>query len=330
MKLTIVIVSYNEKQYIEETINSCLEQNLPFDFEIIIGDDGSDDGSVDLVREYKERYPHIISYFVMNREKNEKIIPSIRVSNVLKKAFSISNGEFITVISGDDLLLNSDKLNKQIVFLENNSDYISCYTDYKKFGLKQADCICKMKCSLSEEVFWAKKYVHISCFVFRKSVLNNLLDRFCDDTGLIFSIIKTGKIKHLPGVDFGYRQRENSIMHKVDKLENYILEVMLYQDVLNFGENSMSSFCHFCCALIYVCVHRNKLVNKKYNKYLQNCNNYSNDILGNVQRINKVELFKFTVVIMMKAFLCDVYYNVKNWMETLSYFVIFGGFEEEK
>ena len=85
MKLSIVIVSYNEKEYLPEAIESCLNQDCDFPFEIIIGDDGSDDGSIELIKQYQSCYPDKIRYFVMDRPESKDIIPALRVSNVIKR-----------------------------------------------------------------------------------------------------------------------------------------------------------------------------------------------------------------------------------------------------
>ena len=52
-------MSYNEKEYLEEAIQSCLCQDVS-DFEIIIGDDGSSDGSIELFEAYAAKFPKII------------------------------------------------------------------------------------------------------------------------------------------------------------------------------------------------------------------------------------------------------------------------------
>ena len=52
MVLSIILVSYNEVSYIREAIESCINQKIDTDFEVIIGDDGSTDGSIDVIKEY--------------------------------------------------------------------------------------------------------------------------------------------------------------------------------------------------------------------------------------------------------------------------------------
>ena len=101
MKLSIIILSYNESRFLEKAVGSCLDQDYD-DYEIIIGDDGSDDGSVDIIKRYAET--NNIKYFVM--ERNAKYyIPSIRVSDIIKRALEIADGQYVCVLSGDDFLL---------------------------------------------------------------------------------------------------------------------------------------------------------------------------------------------------------------------------------
>ena len=59
MKVSIIIVSYNEKKYLMDALDSCLRQTLfqdDVDCEIIIGDDGSTDGSIEQIEIIKELY----------------------------------------------------------------------------------------------------------------------------------------------------------------------------------------------------------------------------------------------------------------------------------
>lgn len=144
-----------------------------------------------------------------------------------------------------------------------------------------------LRSSIKNPSFWSKRYVHISCFIYRREVLKYILGRFCDDTGLNFSILKAGKSKHIQGIMFGYRQRNTSIMHEADKLELYILEVSLFQDILNHGGYLFSSFSRFAKPLLYVYQHRAEIENKKYEKYLRSGSMYDHDLLGQIKNYDK-------------------------------------------
>ena len=51
MKLSVLLLSYNYKHYIQQCIDSILSQRTDFDFEILVRDDGSNDGTESFVKE---------------------------------------------------------------------------------------------------------------------------------------------------------------------------------------------------------------------------------------------------------------------------------------
>ena len=53
IKISIILVSYNEKQYLIDALESCIKQNIECNYEIIIGDDGSDDGKRSITCTFK-------------------------------------------------------------------------------------------------------------------------------------------------------------------------------------------------------------------------------------------------------------------------------------
>lgn len=306
MKLSIIIVSYNEANYIRESIDSCINQKGNIPIEIIIGDDGSNDGSIDIIKEYQTKYPEIIKYFVMERPNTTDIIPSIRVSNIIKRAFSISTGNYFMVMSGDDLLIDEYKTSKQVEFLEQNQNYISCYTDFKKFWNDGKEIECSSNTNISRRSFWSFKYVHISCFVFKDKVLEFLLEDFCDDTGLLFSILLAGKTRAIQGMSFAYRQRDASIMHEADKLELSIIELLLFNDVIQKNAFTNSSLSRFTLHINYVFKHRQELQLDKYKKYINFSCKYDYNILEkiiNYDQLTKKEKKNFDNYIKKTQFL---------------------------
>jgi glycosyltransferase involved in cell wall biosynthesis len=290
VKLSVIIVSYNEKQYLTECVASCLQQSFGKPYEIIIGDDGSNDGSIELIKEIAEKYPKIVKWFVMDRENTVSIIPSLRVSKVLKRAFQMAAGEYLMVLSGDDLICSKYKFARQALFLDQNPQFSSCYTDFKRFWDDGTEETATMRCSIGRANFWSRMYVHISCFMFKRNALNGILNRFCDDTGLLFTILKTGKAGHIPDIMLAYRQRDKSIMHKADKLELQLLEISLYQDIRNQKEFYFSSLARFSDSFHYVYKHKDKLKDYKYKKYLDSAENDNYDFLVQLKDYNNLGL----------------------------------------
>ena len=103
-KVTVIIPTYNRVSFLVEAINSVLEQSFP-DYELIVVDDGSTDGTAQMIKEYAEvRY-----YFQQNRG----------VSAARNLGIKQAKGELISFLDSDDLWLK-DKLVRQVDFFANH------------------------------------------------------------------------------------------------------------------------------------------------------------------------------------------------------------------
>ncbi len=130
-KLSIITINYNNKVGLEKTIKSVVEQSFS-DFEFIVIDGGSTDGSSDIV----EKYKHKITYSVSERDKG--------IYDAQNKGIGVAKGEYCLFLNSGDYLLNTDVLQKVV---ENNlsSDIIACdmQFDYgeKKIVRQQPDSV---------------------------------------------------------------------------------------------------------------------------------------------------------------------------------------------
>ena len=90
MKISVVIPVYNEKNYILEILKRVNNQKKNFDLEIIVIDDGSDDGTKKILEKSSNLYDTLISY-EPNRGKGY----------ALRKGFKASQGELILIQDSD-------------------------------------------------------------------------------------------------------------------------------------------------------------------------------------------------------------------------------------
>lgn len=112
MKLSVIIPCYNFESYLDKCIQSVLEQETNFDYEIIVGDDCSSDSSATILSNYIGR----ISYYVNQN--------NFGYGENTVKLISLCRGEYITYLDGDDFLTDNQKFQKQIDFLDANPEYV--------------------------------------------------------------------------------------------------------------------------------------------------------------------------------------------------------------
>ncbi|MES2960904.1 MAG: glycosyltransferase family 2 protein [Pseudomonadota bacterium] len=125
-KLSVIILAYNVEQYIRQALDSILMQKVNFDYEILIGNDGSTDGTVEILQQYKEKYPDLITLNITGRTPRRGPGDYINFANLYAKI----RGEYFTVLDGDDYWTDENKLQKQIDFLDSNPDYTVCGHNY--------------------------------------------------------------------------------------------------------------------------------------------------------------------------------------------------------
>ncbi len=279
MKLSILLASYNEAEYLPQAVESCRKLGLS-DYEIVIGDDGSSDGSIQLIEKYAQEDPAHIRYFVQDRSDTSNLIASLRVSDLLFRAMEMATGDYLVILSGDDYFYETDFFAEGMAFLQKHPDHSAYVGSYDKVW--QSRTSVHLHQQYPRALYWAGAYIHISAFLFRKSAVTDgiFLDRFCDDTGLSYSLAFAGDWKYTDEKVFAYRQRESSITHASDPLQLAIAELMLLQDTLNKGRLTKQSYARFCQPAWYVFTHREEAQAEKYKKYRDNCARYPNDILG--------------------------------------------------
>ena len=125
MKVSVLVPTYNQRHYIQGCLDKILEQKCD-SLEILVGDDGSDDGTAEIVKKYGEAFPDKITVFLNKRETEQhKAAGSTNFFNLLHQA----KGQYIAICEGDDYWLDPLKLQRQVAFLDNNPEYSACCHD---------------------------------------------------------------------------------------------------------------------------------------------------------------------------------------------------------
>ncbi|MCG2431667.1 glycosyltransferase family 2 protein [Aequorivita xiaoshiensis] len=126
-KVTVLVLTYQHVTYIEDCLKGILNQKTNFIYELIIGEDDSTDGTREICKKYAKLYPSKIRLFLHSRSNNIKLYskPS-PLFNLFYGTFS-SRGQYLAICEGDDYWTDPLKLQKQVDFLESNSDCALCY-----------------------------------------------------------------------------------------------------------------------------------------------------------------------------------------------------------
>ena len=127
LMVSVDMITYGHEQYIKKAIESVLIQETNFEFELIIADDCSPDNTKQIVEQIAKNHPkgYRIKYF--RQEKN------IGMQSNGSFALSQCSGKYVAICEGDDYWTDPLKLQKQVDFLENNSEYVFCVHRYKMY-----------------------------------------------------------------------------------------------------------------------------------------------------------------------------------------------------
>ncbi len=121
IKVSILCLCFNHEKYIRKCLDGFVMQQCNFEYEVLIHDDASTDNSVEIIKEYEQKYPNIIKPAYQSENQFSK---GIKISKTF--LFPRVRGEYIALCEGDDFWTDPLKLKKQVDFLDNNPEYSAC------------------------------------------------------------------------------------------------------------------------------------------------------------------------------------------------------------
>lgn len=171
--ISLVMATYNGSKYIEEQLESIIDQTIKVD-EIIIVDDCSNDSTVDKCLEFSKKF----NYINWNIIKNQK---NIGWKKNFKKGIKYANGDFIFLCDQDDIWYKN-KIEKTMKIFETYEDamLVSTNEDILFYNnLKQTKC--KKKCI--KVPFDKKKFINNpnGCSMCLKNDFFKKIDKYWDD-----------------------------------------------------------------------------------------------------------------------------------------------------
>lgn len=203
-RISVILPAYNATQYIEQAIESILNQTFA-DFELIILNDGSTDNTPEIIKRYADADKRIV--FVDNKV-NQGLIA------VLNQGLDMARGEFIARMDSDDISL-PQRFEKQVAYLEAHPDVGVLGTlihGFGKFNMPGIQIPVVTALDLLKDSYVAHPSVMI-----RKSILDKYNLRYnpdykhCEDLELWSRMIFLTKIHNIMEVLLMYRITGNNI-----------------------------------------------------------------------------------------------------------------------
>lgn len=193
--VSIIVLAYQHADFIGQCLDGILEQNTEFSYEILIGEDGSTDGTLQAVKQYAKNHPEKIRLILHNPQNKIQVLKETTGNFNAAYCFFKSRGKYIAFCEGDDFWTDEYKLQKQVDFLEANPDFILSFHNYEnkyEINSPQADKYLQPKDDIERsELILLKEHPLLLTTCFRnelKEIPRELLEVLNLDT-FLFSIL---------------------------------------------------------------------------------------------------------------------------------------------
>lgn len=236
-KVSVLITFYNQSTSVDRTISSVLNQTTNHEYEILIGDDGSDDGTWEIVLSWAHDFPSIIHAFRWSRDPSLKHEPIVRATNnrinLLKKA----KGEYVVLLDGDDYFCSENKLEKQLLALKSHPK-CTCCTHNTQMVMHDGTVIRYVmpesysSTTIPLKVYWSHLYQPAESFLFKNPHIEtkgiNFNPLSFDDNSITFALAGEGPIYYISEPMVSYVQHEDSSWLGRDRFEQALVDLSDY------------------------------------------------------------------------------------------------------
>ncbi|MEE9319493.1 MAG: glycosyltransferase [Granulosicoccus sp.] len=120
LKLSVSIVTFQEVAYIRQALDSVLQQQTEFPFDIIVGDDASTDGTRKVLQEILQQHPKKIQLLLPDNNHGDSGLSNFMAT------LDASKSEYVAFLDGDDYWTDPDKLQRQVDFLDEHRECALC------------------------------------------------------------------------------------------------------------------------------------------------------------------------------------------------------------
>lgn len=224
--ISVIIVTYNQEQYIEQNIKAVLMQKVDEPIEIIIGNDDSTDSTKEICTAYANKYPQI--HLINNH-------PNMGGNENFLNCLKFTNGDYIAGCDGDDYWTDEYKLQKQVDYFRSHPQCVLLHTKSRLFdGKKFYNRTINESEVTSRTQLLINNYINSTTLMYRRSLLLKNIDWFTQsffkyhwkmlDYPIALTLGLEGEIGYINDDTAVYRVLPNTMSHLPDKERQYMFD----------------------------------------------------------------------------------------------------------
>jgi hypothetical protein len=225
--------TYEHAPFVAQAIESVLLQETPFEYELVVGEDCSADGTRAIVAGYAERFP----------ERVRAVLPAENLGHgeILRRVLESARGRFVAYLDGDDYWTSTAKLRRQVDYLEAREECASCFHDaslvYDAVGAPSgATTPALAESTFALEDILTECFVPSPAMVFRREIVAALPDWAFDSAWIDWLIhircAERGPIGYIPEPLAAYRVHEGGMFSALDRISQIEEDIRFYERLL--------------------------------------------------------------------------------------------------
>jgi glycosyltransferase involved in cell wall biosynthesis len=232
VKVSVLVMTYNHSRFIRQALDSVLMQQTKFDFEILISEDCSTDGTREIVAEYQRRCPDKVRLLLS--EKN------LHSNAIVGRGIEAAQGEYIALLDGDDYWVSPHKMQKQADFLDKHPEFAICFHNARV--LNEADLKRERNWTPADhpevstlEDLWLGNFIPTCSTMFRRGLIKEVPEWYNTFTPMItdwpLHILNAehGHIGYINEVMGVYRHHDGGLYSQLAQREKLIWTLKFYR-----------------------------------------------------------------------------------------------------
>ena len=220
MKVSVVVVTYNHAALIDQALASVLTQRTHFDFEVLVSEDASTDGTRTIVERWREKHPERVRLLLSER--------NLKSNEVVARGFREAAGKYVALLDGDDYWTSPNKLQAQADLLDAHPEAVLCFHDAEVIEANGTPprryTPATQKTRLTLDDFWEGNPFATCTSMFRRGAVATIPGWFADffpvtDWPLYVLFAREGDAIYVPEVMGAYRRHAGGLYSSRSELD---------------------------------------------------------------------------------------------------------------